>query len=66
MRRKTPPVEPLPPQQLQDITERISVILKERGSPQSQEEGTYNSGSELLNAQVASYDNELMTVIYIY
>lgn len=57
--QETPPVEPLPPHQLQDLAERISTILKDRGSPQSQEEGTSQSGSELSNARVASYDNEL-------
>uniref|UniRef100_K1Q7D0 Uncharacterized protein n=1 Tax=Magallana gigas TaxID=29159 RepID=K1Q7D0_MAGGI len=36
--QETPPVEPLPPHQLQDLAERISIILKDRGSPQSQEE----------------------------
>nr|XP_034331146.1 uncharacterized protein LOC117680591 isoform X3 [Crassostrea gigas] len=36
--QETPPVEPLPPHQLQDLAERISTILKDRGSPQSQEE----------------------------
>eukprot|EP00105_Crassostrea_gigas_P020892 XP_011439810.1 PREDICTED: uncharacterized protein LOC105336979 [Crassostrea gigas] len=38
--QETPPVEPLPPHQLQDLAERISIILKDRGSPQSQEEDT--------------------------
>uniref|UniRef100_A0A8W8IJ90 Uncharacterized protein n=1 Tax=Magallana gigas TaxID=29159 RepID=A0A8W8IJ90_MAGGI len=38
--QETPPVQPLPPHQLQDLAERISTILKDRGSPQSQEEDT--------------------------
>lgn len=53
----TSPLEQLPSHQLQDLAERISVILKDRWGPQSHEEG--KSGSELLNARVASYDKEL-------
>lgn len=53
----TSPLEQLPSHQLQDLAERISVILKDRWGPQSREEG--KSGSELLNARVATYDKEL-------
>lgn len=56
--QETYPVEPQPPHQLQDLADRISVILKDRGGLQYQEEGTSQSGFELLNVRVASNDNE--------
>lgn len=43
--------------QLQELTECILVILKDREVPQSLEEGT--SCSEILNAEVVGNDNEL-------